>query len=159
MAKGIYKLCGVFIAIGEALLVLVVVFAAVDIFTRFGFVGAALAWAKQAAIWINVYIVCLVGPAMVFKGGHIRVVVVYNRLKGRTREVIDIVNRIALIIVAGISIWAGWSWVKILIAQNTTRAFGTMYAPYYPIASALVICMSLFLIFGIFRFFIKEEAV
>lgn len=149
MEKVIRRISEGFVFAGMVLALGVVLFASIDVFNRLA-VGASLAWAQQAAVWVNIFVVFLVAPPMLFIGGHVRVLFLFDKLKGLTRKIADFLNQVAVITFCGLALWGGLAYVIYLEKMVITRVFGMIRFPFYIIALGHPVCMSLFLIFGIF---------
>lgn len=149
MRKFIDKFNSILMLIGMALAGGVMFCTFIDVFNRL-IVRASLGWPQRTAVWLNIGVIFLVAPVMLIQGGHIRVLFIYNRLKGLTKKIIDTVNELGLVIYAGLVVWIGISYVSYAIRQNIKRSLGTMYVPYWIVGIIVPIGMSIMLIWGLY---------
>jgi len=151
MRKFIDKSNSVLMHIGMVLAGGVMFCTFIDVFNRLA-VRASLGWPQRTAVWLNIGVIFLVAPVMLIQGGHIRVLFIYNKLKGLTKKITDTINELGVVLYAGFVVWVGTAYVSYLIRQNIKRSLGTMYVPYWIVGVIVPVGMSIMLIWSLYMF-------
>ncbi len=149
MRKFIDKANSVLMYIGMALAGGVMFCTFIDVFNRLA-VRASLGWPQRTAVWLNIGVIFLVAPVMLIQGGHIRVLFIYNKLKGLTKKITDTINELGVVFYTGLVVWVGVSYVAYLIRQNIKRSLGTMYVPYWIVGIIVPVGMSIMLTWALY---------
>lgn len=152
--KILNKIAAIILLIMIGLFLGVMFCAGIDVFNRMA-VGASLAWAQRMAVWMNIAVIFLVAPIMVLEETHIKVVFLFDKLKGLMRTIVDRLNRIALIVFSFLALWGGLAYVIYLKSREVSRVLGLWWFPYWIIALFLPIGMGLIVIFAVYVFFTK----
>jgi TRAP-type C4-dicarboxylate transport system permease small subunit len=127
----------------------VAITASVDVFNRVA-AGASIAWAQKAATWLNLFVICLIGPIMVIEDGHIRVRFVWDKLRGVTRTIVGNLNDLGFLAFCAIAIWGTSIYTFDIYDRGITRILGTLYFPYWPIAIWLPLSFFFFFLAGLY---------
>lgn len=154
MEKIVNKTCDILIGIGVGLFMAVLFCAGIDVFNRVA-VGASITWAQQAAVWLNLFLVFIVAPAMVVDHTHINVTFVISKLKGLALKIVSSLNDLALLTLSVFMAWGGIAYVLYVRAGDIRRALGVIYLPYWIIALSIPLGMSLVFVAGVYMFFHK----
>lgn len=155
--------CGIFFALGilssAAILVL-------EVLLRYVF-NAPTIWAHETVIFLNALAFVFGGLYAVSRNSHIRVVLIYDNLKGSTHRVFDIGISIACAIATTFFAWAAWQGVKRAIwtpaGDFRLETSGSAWNPPTPgllkvfLLIILVVMTIQFLIFGI-SYITKKES-
>ncbi|MEQ8293654.1 MAG: TRAP transporter small permease subunit [Roseovarius sp.] len=118
LGRGLSRLTGIFAAgilLAAAVLVLEVV-------TRY-FFNAPTTWAHETSIFLSAITFIFGGLLCVIRNTHIRVVLLYDLVAGRARQILDIVISLLCAFSTGFFAWAAWRMVR----KATMRPSGDFY--------------------------------
>ena len=90
----------------------------------------------------------LIGAHTLLRGGHVRVDLLYNRLKYRARLLLDILNYVLLIIWTSVLLVGGWNFFMYSFKLRQTDEM-VLAHPIYPVKFLLVVGIFLIFIQGI----------
>lgn len=139
----------VFSYLGILCLFGVAITASIDVFNRIA-AGASLAGMQKSATWLNLFVICFIGPVMVIEDGHIRVRFVWDKLKGVARTIVGNINDLGFLAFMAIAIWGTGVYAFDIYDRGITRILGTLYFPYWPIAIWLPISFTFFFLAGLY---------
>lgn len=118
LGRGISWLTGLFAAgilLAAAVLVLEVVM-------RY-FFNSPTTWAHETSIFLSAITFIFGGLLCVIRNSHIRVVLLYDLVAGRARQILDIAISLLCAFSTGFFAWAAWRMVK----KATVRPSGDLY--------------------------------
>lgn len=125
--------------IAMVLLAVMTIFIVVQVVAR-NVLALGLPWAEELARYAGLGVVYLVVPLLLLHGKHIHVELVLQRVRGRARRWLVLVNELIVLAFAALFLWGGQLFLQ-RAARFSTAALGIPNALYYAPAA---LGMSLF---------------
>lgn len=95
--------------------------------------GIPLSWAEEAARYMMIYMAYLAAPLALRAGGHIRITVLTDRLRGVWADVFRMVGHLMVGSLAVTVAYHGWSLIQLVSFQQTPAMRISMSVPYFSV--------------------------
>lgn len=95
--------------------------------------GIPLSWAEEAARYMMIYMAYLAAPLALRAGGHIRITVITDRLRGVWADVFRMIGHLAVGSLAVTVAYHGLSLIQLVSFQQTPAMRISMSIPYFSV--------------------------
>lgn len=90
--------CGVILAFMGFLVTLDIIFRSLKM---------PIQWAFELTAWLSATIALLGGGYSLFRGGHVKIDIIYLRFPGRTRAILDVFTSLFFFLLCAVLVWMG----------------------------------------------------
>lgn len=97
--------------------------------------GIPLSWAEEAARYMMIYMAYFAAPLALRAGGHIRITVITDRLRGLWADVFHMISHLVVGSLAVTVAYHGWNLVQLVSFQQTPAMRISMSVPYFAVVA------------------------
>ena len=136
---------------GFSVLILVMTAVVVlEVILRYGF-NSPTVWGIELVSYISAYVYLIGGAYVLYLNEHVRVDVIYARLRPRTRAIIDLFTSLVFFAFCAVLIWKGgeWMWEALIGGKTSGTPWDILV---FPRRLAIPLAASLLFLQGVVKF-------